>query len=191
MRTKSLTLIAFLALALAAPVANASDEPVSKGYIEFAPTLSFNRSTYQTPNNGPSGSLTHVNLDIGFGYCVNRDWEATGGLLYQHRAAATDGRNAFGMAFGARYNFPMEGSVIPFASLSLGALQYSENGEVDRSYLLPMVRLGIRSLMWKDNAVSVSIGYQHEQNPKSAIERSANLFDIGVGMSFFKHASNF
>ena len=35
-------------------------------------------------------------------------------------------------------------------------------------------------------AVNISAGYQHEINRKSELEKSADVFDVAIGMSFFR-----
>ena len=107
-------------------------------------------------------------------------------IAVQHRTSAGPERNAFGGSLGATFNFAPQGAVLPYLSASLGALQYSDNGQTDRSLLVPMIRAGFRTMMWEGRSVNVSFGFQHETNNESAYEQSSSLFDVGVGMSLFR-----
>ena len=59
----------------------------------------------------------------------------------------------------------------------------------DRSVLAPMLRVGFRSMIGEARSLNVSFGFQHEENPKSSLEDSGNMFDVGVGMSMFRSHS--
>ncbi len=179
-RSTIVFMLAAGALALAA-TANAG---VTKGTFEFSPSVAFNRASVALPNNGPSASITHLNADAHAGYFLNPQWEVGAGLLFQHRGGTA--RNAFGGSLGATYNFTPQGSVMPYLSAAVGALQYSKDGVTDRSLLTPMIRAGFRTMMWEGRSVNVSFGYQHEANNESPVESSVNLFDIGVGISLFR-----
>ena len=82
-------------------------------------------------------------------------------------------------------NFASRGGVVPFASAALGLVQYTGD-DSDRALLLPMMRVGFRSMIGDARSLNVSFGFQHESNPKSDHETSADVFDIGVGMSLFR-----
>ncbi len=75
--------------------------------------------------------------------------------------------------------------MFPFASAALGLVQYTGD-DSDRALLLPMMRVGFRSMIGDARSLNVSFGFQHESNPKSDHETSADVFDIGVGMSLFR-----
>ena len=90
-----------------------------------------------------------------------------------------------GASFGTQYNFNSKSGMLPFASAAFGFVQYTGD-DSDRAMLLPMMRAGFRSMLGDARSLNVSVGFQHESNPESAHETSADVFDIGVGMSLFR-----
>jgi hypothetical protein len=120
------------------------------------------------------------------GRCFTDRLEGTAALLVQHRAQAGTGRNAIGASLGVTANLSAHENVRPFVSAAVGALAYTNPGSMDRAVLAPILRAGIRTFVMEGRSVNVSIGYQHELNPESAIAESADVFDIGVGMSLFR-----
>src|SRR5436190_10410127 len=154
---------------------------VTKGTIEFSPTVAFNRSSTTLPNNGPTFSLTHLNFDLSAGYFLTPQWQLGAGVLFQHASTTDNARNGYGANAGTTFNFTPQGSVMPYLSASIGAIQYSKDGETDKALLAPMIRAGFRTMMWEGRSVNVSFGYQHETNNSSSYEESSNKFDVGVG----------
>ena len=170
-------------LIVAAPLARASADPFTRGTLEISPSLSFNRSTYTPVGGGDALSTTHIDLSAGVGRFVSPRWELEGALLVQHRDESGVARNGFGASAAAIVNSPAKGNVIPFFSVGLGGLSYSNNGQSDRTILLPILRAGFRTMIGDTRSVNVSISFQHETNPKSPFEKSDNLFEVGVGLS--------
>jgi len=163
--------------------------PITAGTVEFSPSLAFNRSSYTPAGGGAAGSVTHLNLTASLGRALNDRFEVMGGVIVQHRDLASVGYTGEGAAVGGQYNFPAQGNVIPFVSANVGIVRFSSNGVTDRSVLAPMLRVGFRSMIGEARSLNVSFGFQHEENPKSSLEDSGNMFDVGVGMSMFRSHS--
>lgn len=174
------------AAAIAIPLANAWADAVTSGTLEFTPTVSFSRSSFTPANGGETQSNTLASFDAQVGRYFDENWEIAGSVLAQHVAAGGDGRNAYGGVLRGIYNAPAQGTLIPFASLGFGALQFDSHGSTDRAILAPVMRAGFRSAIGDNHTVNVSVGYQHEINSESAFEDSANLFDIGIGFTFMR-----
>lgn len=175
------------AVALAAPLARADDdEPFAKGTLEYSSSLSFDRSTFSSSEGDVSFSQTHLSAAGGVGWALSERWELGGAVLAQHRALAGEGQNGLGASAGAIVNFERQGNLVPFVSASIGAINYFNSGQNDRVLLLPIVRAGFRSMIRDNVSLNASIGYQHESNPESTFKGSANVFDVGVGASFFQ-----
>ena len=184
MRTQRFAFLMTLVAVTLTPAARAGT--LGSGTTEFTPSVAFNRSTFTPAGGGTSGSTTHLNLSGQIGRCLTDRLELGGGLLYQRRGETGTSRNALGASGGATLNFATEGSVVPFLSGGVGVLSYSTQGSSDRALLLPMVRAGFRTLMGEGRSVNVSIGFQHEANSKSTVEKDANMLDVGVGLSLFR-----
>ena len=180
------SLIMLFAIALIPAVTWAGGTPVGPGTIEFAPSLAFSRSAYTPAGGGASTSMTHLDLTGAVGRCMSDRLEIMGALLVQHRDQAGAGRNGIGASAGVGVNLAAYGNMIPFLSGSVGVLKYTNPGSSDRTVLAPILRAGIRTLIMEGRSVNVSIGYQHEVNPKSVVNKRADAFDIGVGMSIFR-----
>jgi hypothetical protein len=178
------------AIVLLPAVTWAAGNPVGAGTFEYSPTLAFSRSQYTPAGGGSSISMTHFDLTGAVGRCMTDRVEIMGALLVQHRDQAGVGRNGIGGSAGVGYNFTAYGNVIPFLSASVGVLRYTNPSPADRTWLAPMLRAGIRTIILEGRAVNVSIGYQHEVNPKSSIDMRADAFDVGVGMSIFRATTN-
>jgi hypothetical protein len=172
--------------ALVPAVVFASDNPFTTGTVVFSPSVSFNRSSITPPGSETASSATRLNLGAAVGRCMSDRVELTGGLLFQHQAAAGTGYNGIGASAGATFNFTPQENVIPFLSANLGAISYSSHGSSDQAWLLPMLRLGVRTMMGDNRALDVSIGYQHEVNHESVFEKSADVFEVGIGMSVLR-----
>jgi hypothetical protein len=175
-----------LAIALIPAVTWAGGSPVAAGNVEYSPSIAFSRSAYTPAGGGASTSMTHLDLTGAVGRCMSDRFEIMGALLVQHRDQAGTGRNGIGASAGVGVNFAAYGNVFPFVSGSVGVLRYSNPGSSDRTMLAPILRAGIRTLIMEGRSVNVSIGYQHEVNPKSIINKGADAFDVGVGMSIFR-----
>ena len=187
MRTlRLISLIVLPVAAVVAPIAKASADSFTPGTIEFSPAISFNRSTFTPVGGGDARSTTHVDLSAGVGRFLTNRWELEGGLLVQHRGESGVARNGFGASAAAIVNYPAKGNVIPFFSVGLGGLTYSNNGQSDRTILAPILRAGFRTMIADNRSVNVSVSFQHETNPKSNFEKSDNLFEVGVGLSMMR-----
>ena len=179
------SLVASAAIGMVVSVTLAHASSIGAGTMEVSPSISFGRSSVNPVGGGDAINLTHYNASVGAGRAINSQFEIIGGALMQRRNPKSgDGVTAWGGSVGAQYHFASQGSVIPFLSAGIGAVQFDSNGETDRAMLLPMMRVGIRSMMGDSRSVNFSIGYQRESNPNSAVEDNANMFDRGVGMSF-------
>jgi hypothetical protein len=185
---RSLFRTVLFVVALSPAIARADESPIAPGTMEFFPSVAFNRSSFTGPGGAYSGSVTHVNFAAGMGYCFSEAFEVAGSFLAQHKAVAGQGRDGFGGATTGLVNFGPQGNVIPFVSGGVGVLAYSTDGESDRSWMFPMLRAGFRTMMFGTRSVNVSLGYHHEINPESNFEESANVFDVGVGISLFRES---
>lgn len=186
MKTTRLALLVMTAAALSASVALADESPSTPGTFELSTSVGFNRSTYNVENSDVSNSNTTLNAAIGLGRSITPNTEVNGALLLQHRALASEGRNGFGASLGGTYNFNQQGNLIPFVAASVGGLAYSADSGTDKSLLLPMVRVGFRSMIGDNKSLNVSMGYQHESNSQSTVAGSSNVFDVGIGVSLFQ-----
>ncbi len=179
----------FMALSVTltvAAVAAAQASPIAAGTFEFSPSLAFNRSSFTPAGGGDAGTITQLNLNAGVSRAMSEQFQLTAGALLQHKDIAGNGRTSAGLSAGGQFNFKSQQNVIPFMSASLGVVQYQDQGSADRALLAPMIRVGFRSMVADARSLNVSLGYQHETNSKSAFESTANLFDVGVGMSLFR-----
>lgn len=170
---------------LGVSLAGADSTPLANGVLEFSPSIAFTRSSVSPLSGGDAISATHINLRADVARAFNESFQLTAGLLAQHSARMGTARNAAGASFGAQYNFTPQSGMLPFASAAIGVVQYTGD-DSDRALLLPMMRVGFRSMLGDSRSVNVSVGYQHESNPESLHESSADVFDIGVGMSLFR-----
>jgi hypothetical protein len=186
MKTSRLVMISICAAALGASAAFADSGPATPRTLEVSTSLAFNRSSYSLENSDVSFSVTHLNASAGLGRSMTENFQLNGALLFQHRSLLGGGQNGIGAALGTTYNFTPQGNVIPFASASLGAVSYFEDGVSDKAFLLPMLRAGFRSMIGGDKSLNVSMGYQHESNSESSTPGSSNMFDVGVGVSLFQ-----
>ena len=186
MRMARRAIVAALAVsAIVTSVASANPEDIAPGTFEFTPTLAFNRTSFTIPGANQTASLTNFSFNGTVGYALHQRFEALGGLLVQHHVGTSPDRTAYGASFGGQVNMPVQGAVMPFASLQVGFIQYA-GGDQDRAMLLPMMRVGIRSFIGDHRSLNVSLGYHHEMNPESATRDDSNVFDIGVGVSLMK-----
>ncbi len=185
MRVRLSSLILLSITVLGASVACAETSPVQSGGFEFAPSVAFTRSSISPAGSGASTSATHINLRADAARAFNDRFQLTAGVLAQHTARLGSARNSAGASFGGQYNFASKSGVFPFASLAFGLVQYTGE-DSDRALLLPMMRVGFRSMVGDARSLNVSVGFQHESNPESVHETSADVFDIGVGMSLFR-----
>lgn len=158
---------------------------IAAGSLEFTPTLAFNRTSFTVPGGNQTASITHFDFNPTVGYAVNEQFQALGGVLVQHHAGLGADRWSYGASFGGQLNMAAQGGVTPFASMQVGFIQYSGEGQ-DRAMLLPMMRLGVRTWIGDQRSLNVSVGYHHETNPESSVRDDANVFDIGVGVSMMK-----
>lgn len=185
MRARLSSLIVLSVMVLGVSIAGAETFPVQSGGFEFAPSFAFTRSSVSPTGGSTQISATHINLRADAARAFNNRFQLTAGLLAQHSARMGSARNSAGATFGGQYSFASQSGVLPFVSAAVGLVQYTGQ-ERDRAWLLPMMRVGFRSMIGDARSLNVSAGFQHESNPKSARETSANVFDIGVGMSLFR-----
>lgn len=192
MRTPRFVILTLVTCAaIGTSVAHASDAPILKtGTFEFTPSLAFNRSSFDPIGTAANQSVTHLSFDASISRCMSDRFELGASFLAQHRAIGGDGRDAFGGAVTGTINFPPQGNVIPFASAGAGALAFTSEGRTDQALLLPMLRVGFRTMISEARSLNISVGFQHETNSKSAIEESANTFEVGVGLSFFRPSTH-
>lgn len=185
MKIVRLLMLSISAAAMCAPAAFADAGPTTPKTLEVSGLLAFNRSSYGLDDSDLSFSVTHVNAAASVGRSMNENFQLNGSALFQHRSIA-GGQNGIGAALGATYNFTPQGNLVPFLSASFGALSYVEDGASDKSLLLPMLRIGFRSMIGGDRSLNVSMGFQHEVNSKTTTAESSNVFDLGVGISLFQ-----
>ena len=187
MRIRNLSIsVALLAVTLLATAAAAADGPFTRGAFDFTPSLSLNRTSFTREGSTTAASVTQATLGLSAARCMTERFELGAGLLMIHRPIGDRSRNAFGASANAIFNLPAHENVIPFLSGGVGVTTYSADGTTDKAMLLPMLRVGFRTLMGSGRTLNASIGYSHEMNPNSPVERSADLFDVGVGISVFK-----
>jgi len=179
------TLIVLSAAVLGVSLAGAETSALTAGVFEFAPSLAFTRTSVSPSSGSAAISATHINLRVDAARAFNQRFQLTAGVLVQHSARMGSARNAAGVSFGTQYNFTPRSGMLPFAAAAVGFEQYT-GGDSDRALLLPMMRVGFRSMLGDTRSLNVSVGYQHESNPNSLHETSADVFDIGVGMSLFR-----
>lgn len=186
MRRQKLMFFTLIAVALTAmPVAAFAANAFTPGTFEFSPSLSFSRSSFTMVDGDEAASVTHLNFAGTVARAFPNRWQIMAGVLGQHRAQMGSARNAYGAQAGAIYNFPDQGSMVPFMMVGAGAIAYTGD-ESDKAMLLPTVRLGIRSMLDGQRSINVSVGYQHVSNPESTMEEAADMFDVGIGVSLFK-----
>jgi len=186
MRIARRAALAALAIsAIVTSVAAANTETIAPGTFEFTPTLAFSRTSFTVPGINENASITHFDLNATVARSFTEQFQLMGGLLVQHHAGTGEDLTSYGGSVGAMLNLPVQGSVIPFASLQMGFVQYT-GSESDRAMLAPMMRLGVRSWIADQRTLNVSLGYRHEINPESSVRDDANVFDIGVGVSMMK-----
>ena len=185
MRIRLSSLILLSVTVLGVSLAGAETSPVRSRGFEFAPSIAFTRSSVSPTGGSASISATHINLRADAARAFNDRFQLTAGVLAQHSARLGSARNSAGASFGGPYNFASQSGVLPFASMAFGLVQYTGD-DSDRALLLPMMRVGFRSMVGDARSLNVSVGFQHESNPESAHETSADVFDIGVGMSLFR-----
>jgi hypothetical protein len=159
--------------------------PIAAGVMEYSPTVAFNRSSY-TAAGATSTSVTHLDVTGTAARAFSDHYQLSAGVIVQHRDLAGTGFTGEGGMVGGQYNFNANDNLIPYVSAGLGFVQFSSNGINDRSVLVPMLRVGFRSMIGETRSLNVSFGYQHEVNPKSSLNDSGNMFDVGVGMSIFR-----
>jgi len=163
-----------------------SSNPRSAGTIEFAPSVSFSRSAFTPVGGTTSIATTNLSASAAIGRCMTDRVELIGTLLLQHRDEAGSGRTGYGGGAGVQYNLIPQNNVTPFFSATVGAISYSGTAGSDKAFLAPMLRAGVSTSIMEGRAVNISAGYQHEINRKSTLEKSADAFDVAIGMSFFR-----
>jgi hypothetical protein len=187
MRVSRLATMALSVTMTLGSFAAAHATPITAGSFEFSPSLAFNRASFTPPTGvGGAGTATHLNFNVSAARAMNEQFQIMAGVLLLHRDIQGDGRTAVGASFGGQFNFAAQENLLPFVSANLGVIQYRNNGYADRALLAPMLRVGFRSMIGDARSLNVSVGFQHEANAKSTMESSANVFDVGVGMSLFR-----
>ena len=179
-------LLLMMSMALATSVAMADTDPTAPGTLEFSGNLAFTRQSFSAEATDQSWSVTNLNAALSAGRAMTKDFSLTAALLGQHHALGGEGKDGLGASLGAVYNMPRQGNLLPFASASVGAINYFSPGQSDKALLLPMMRVGFRSMIGGDRSLNVSMGYQHETNSESDVAGSSNMFDVGIGLSIFQ-----
>jgi len=179
--------VASPAAAAQAPAATAP-VPVSysaRGLVEFTPSVSFTHQNFKREGYGNVDEFTQLNMSPTIGYYVSDRYEITGGFLVRHESVNGNSDTSLGATAGLQYNFPRQGSVVPFVSAGFGALFYDGFSMNDTAVLAPMIAGGIRVPVGPSASVNMSLGYQHESNASGEFNASANRLIASVGVSLF------
>ncbi|HET9952445.1 MAG TPA: acyloxyacyl hydrolase [Candidatus Eisenbacteria bacterium] len=175
------------AIAAASPAAAAPEAaPQSfRGSVEFTPSVSFTHQNFKREGYGNVDEFTQLNMSPTVGYYVSDRYEILGGFLVRHESINGSSDTSLGATAGLQYNFPRQGSVVPFVSAGFGALFYDGFSMNDTAVLAPMIAGGIRVPVGRDASVNMSLGYQHESNANGEFNASANRLIASVGVSLF------
>jgi len=172
----------------AAAQSAAAPEPVAQSYrgsVEFTPSVSFTHQNFKREGYGNVDEFTQLNMAPTVGYYVSDRYEILGGLLIRHESINGNSETSLGATAGVQYNFPRQGSVVPFVNAGFGALFYDGFSMNDTAVLAPVIAGGIRVPVGQDASVNMSLGYQHESNANGEFNASANRLVASVGVSLF------
>ena len=156
-----------------------------RGSVEFTPSVSFTHQNFKREGYGNVDEFTQLNMSPTVGYYVSDRYEILGGFLVRHESVNGNSDTSLGATAGLQYNFPRQGSIVPFVSAGFGALFYDGFSLGDTAVLAPMIAGGIRVPVGLDASVNMSLGYQHESNANGEFNASANRLVASVGVSLF------
>jgi hypothetical protein len=180
--------IAVASPAAAAQAAAPAPAPAAsslRGSVEFTPSVSFTHQNFKREGYGNVDEFTQLNMSPTVGYYVSDRYEILGGFLVRHESINGSDDTSLGATAGLQYNFPRQGSVVPFVNAGFGALFYDGFSLSDTAVLAPMIAGGIRVPVGLDASVNMSLGYQHESNANGEFNASANRLIASVGVSLF------
>ena len=154
---------------------------VAAGSIELAPNVAFHHSSTKREGYGNVDTFTQLDFTPTVGFCLTDRFEATSGVTLRHVRENDNHQTGVGFSAGLLYNFPSQGTMIPFAGLGFGALFNDGFTFNETALIAPSLTGGLRLLVGGSASVNLSLGYQHETDNHV----STNQLLGGVGVSLF------
>ena len=95
---------------------------LTSGAIELTPNVSFNHSSTKREGYGNVDTFTRFDFTPTVGFCLTDRFEATSGVTLRHVRDNDNHQTGLGFTAGLLYNFPSQGTMIPFAGAGFGAV---------------------------------------------------------------------
>jgi len=171
--------------------AHAASIPV--GSVEIGPVVAIDHASVRSGSRD-LGSVTSARLVLGWGYFTTPTLEFRAGLVAEHvRVAPQSGRDsdatAVGGQVGLAVRFPVEGHLIPYVAVDVGAVSHTGDGAGDvTSFLFPAIGVGIRTPFGDSGLVTTGIAYEHVRNADGFEEVSSHHVTLRLGISLLRRA---
>ena len=170
-----------LTLAGTASVSRA-DAPaqLAAGTIELTPNVSFNHSSTKREGYGNVDTSTRFDFTPTVGFCLTDHFEATSGVTLRHSRENGAHQTGLGFTAGLLYNFPSQGTMIPFAGIGFGAV-FNDGFTFNQTALIaPSLTGGVRLLVGSAASVNMGLSYQHETD--NHVSTNQLLGSVGVSL---------
>jgi hypothetical protein len=187
-RSRFALVLVVLAMLLAATASHAAT--LAKGTFELEPSGQFSHQSFSFNGNG-AGTQTNLTLQALLGYSTTDMLELVASPVVTHSSSddptfGTLSATAFGLLAGVRFNFSVEGNVVPFVGAALGVEKFSGDlGGDETAFIAPSIEAGLRLMLGNKAAAVFAADYQHQTSAVGVKDLSANDFALSVGVSLF------
>jgi hypothetical protein len=131
-------------------------------------------------------SLTTVGVDAFYGYFLTPNWEIAPGIDLTSVSGGGSTVTDFTGTGSVLYNFPAQGTVVPFVRGGLGFGTISGGGGSSiNTTIIPLIGGGFRILLGNNASVNFTALYEHTSVSTDGASISGNAFLLGVGLSVF------
>lgn len=168
---------------------------IPEGSVEIGPEVAIDHASVSSGSRD-LGSVTSARLVLGWGYFTTPTLELRAGLVAEHaRVAPRSGRDsdatAVGAQVGAAVRFPVEGTLIPYVAVDIGAASHTGDGAGDTmSVLLPAVGAGVRVPFGDSGLVTTGIAYEHVRNADGFEGVTGHHVTVRLGISLLRRPSS-
>lgn len=172
--------------------ANAQREPsIERGTIEIQVSGALAHSRFDFKDEY-QGSSTEADLRLGVAGAFSPVMMVGGTVIWDYlsfdpKDGGSGSASRAGLQLDLIANLPRSGSLLPYFQLSAGVIGLSNAApdDLENSMVLPLLGVGLRTLVGDHASLNVLAGFQHRTKPAGVDDTSAYDYFVRFGFSVF------